>query len=200
VILAAGLDSRAYRLGWPADTIVYEIDMPAVLEYGTATLDAHGAQPTTRREVPVDLRHDWPNTLRDSGFDPNQPTAWPAEGLLPFLPGPAQEAMFAAIDGLSVPGSPIAVEVFGVEDDRRQEVEERWNELRATRERRGRDASFSPLDLWYDNEGRPRVCGVVHAPRLGHSVRGQSRRVKPAGSSRPRSRPGAGLLQHFRHR
>ena len=130
-----------------------------MLEYGTATLDAHGAQPTTRREVPVDLRHDWPNALRDSGFDPNQPTAWPAEGLLPFLPGPAQEAMFAAIDGLSVPGSPIAVEVFGVEDDRRQEVEERWNELRATRERRGQDASFSPLDLWYDNEGRPECAG-----------------------------------------
>src|ERR1700724_3155343 len=31
VILAAGLDSRAYRLNWPAGTVVYEIDLPAVL-------------------------------------------------------------------------------------------------------------------------------------------------------------------------
>ncbi len=33
VILAAGLDSRAYRLSWPAGTVVYEVDQPAVLEY-----------------------------------------------------------------------------------------------------------------------------------------------------------------------
>ncbi len=45
VILAAGLDSRAYRLDWPAGTTVFEIDQPKVLEYKTSTLDAHGADP-----------------------------------------------------------------------------------------------------------------------------------------------------------
>ncbi len=160
VILAAGLDSRAYRLDWPAGTVVYEIDMPAVLEYKTATLDARGTKPTTtRREVAVDLRHDWPAALRDAGLDATRPTAWLAEGLLPFLPGPAQEAMFSAIDELSAPGSRVAVEVFGLDDDRRQEVEERWQELRAAREQRGQDVSFNPFDLWYDNDGRPDCAG-----------------------------------------
>ena len=52
----------------------------------------------TRREVAADLRHDWPAALRAAGFDSDVPTAWLAEGLLPFLPGEAQESMFAAID------------------------------------------------------------------------------------------------------
>src|SRR5262249_15056125 len=82
-------------------------------------------------------------------------TAWLAEGLLPFLPGSAQESMFAAIDGLSATGSRVAVEVFGVDDERRREVEERWREARAEREKRGEDVTFDPFDLWYDNEGRP---------------------------------------------
>jgi O-methyltransferase involved in polyketide biosynthesis len=70
VILAAGLDSRAYRLQWPAGTTVYEIDQPKVPQYKSDTLDAHGAvAEATRRPVPVDLRDDWPSALVDAGFD-----------------------------------------------------------------------------------------------------------------------------------
>ena len=70
VILAAGLDSRAYRLDWPAGTTVFEIDQPKVLEYKTSTLDAHGALPKARRvPVAVDLRDDWPAALIAAGFD-----------------------------------------------------------------------------------------------------------------------------------
>lgn len=159
VILAAGLDSRAYRLAWPADTVVYEIDLPKVLDYKAETLARHGATPrTNRRAVPVDLRHDWPQALGDAGFDATRPTAWLAEGLLPFLPGLAQEAMFASIHKLSGSGSRVAVEVFGVDDERRQEAEEKWAQLRAKREARGEDTSFDPFQLWFDDEGRP-DCG-----------------------------------------
>ena len=155
VILAAGLDSRAYRLAWPDDTVVYEIDLPKVLEYKAETLARHGAEPTTdRRAVPVDLRHDWPRALRDAGFDPARPTAWLAEGLLPFLPAAAQEAMFDSIDQLSGPGSRAAVEIFGADEEKRQEAEQKWAELRAKREARGEDTSFNPFDLWFDHGGR----------------------------------------------
>lgn len=156
VILAAGLDSRAYRLDWPDGTVVYEIDLPKVLQYKAETLAAHGATPVAdRRSVPVDLRHDWPAALRDAGFDPNRPTAWLAEGLLPFLPAAAQEAMFASIDSLSGPGSRVAVEIFGVDEEKRREAEQKWQEVRAKREARGQDTSFNPFDLWFDDEGRP---------------------------------------------
>jgi methyltransferase (TIGR00027 family) len=126
VILAAGLDSRAYRLAWPDGTVVYEIDLPKVLEYKAQTLARHGAEPTTdRRAVPVDLRDDWPQALRDAGFDPARPTAWLAEGLLPFLPAAAQEAMFDSVDQLSGPGSRAAVEIFGADEEKRKEAEEK---------------------------------------------------------------------------
>jgi methyltransferase (TIGR00027 family) len=156
VILASGLDSRAYRLAWPQGSVVYEIDLPKVLEYKAETLARHGAKPTvTRRAVPVDLRHDWPKALRDAGFDVALPTAWLAEGLLPFLPGQAQEAMFASIDELSTAGSRVAVEVFGVDPEQRKEAEARWARLRAAREKRGEDVSFDPFELWYHDEDRP---------------------------------------------
>jgi len=155
VILAAGLDSRAYRLDWPPGTVVYEIDLPKVLEYKSETLAQHGAEPsTTRRPVPVDLRHDWPKALREQGFDVTQPTAWLAEGLLPFLPAEAQESMFASVNELSAASSRVAVEVFGVDEQQRKEIGERWAKLRAAREKRGEDVSFSPFELWFDHEGR----------------------------------------------
>jgi methyltransferase (TIGR00027 family) len=164
VILAAGLDSRAYRLGWPDNTVVYEIDLPLVLEYKARTLAEHGAKPTTtRREVATDLRHDWPAALRDAGFDPAATTMWLAEGLLPFLPGPAQEAMFAAIDRLSASGSRIAIEVFGIAGDDWQEARQRWAETKAERESRGETVAFDPFTLWYDNEGRPDSAEWLHA-------------------------------------
>ena len=156
VILAAGLDSRAYRLSWPDGTVVYEIDLPKVLEYKAQTLAGHGATPIAdRRAVPVDLRHDWPQALRDAGFEPARATAWLAEGLLPFLPAAAQEAMFASIDKLSGQGSRVAIEIFGADPEKRREAQERWQELRAKREARGQDTSFNPFDLWFDDEGRP---------------------------------------------
>jgi methyltransferase (TIGR00027 family) len=156
VILAAGLDSRAYRLDWRADTVVYELDLPKVLDYKADTLASHGAAPVAdRRPVPVDLRHDWPQALRDAGFDATQPTSWLAEGLLPFLPAAAQEAMFASIDMLSGSGSQVAVEIFGVDEEKRKEAEEKWAQLRAKREARGEDTSFNPFDLWFDDAGRP---------------------------------------------
>jgi methyltransferase (TIGR00027 family) len=159
VILAAGLDSRAYRLDWPAGTVVYEIDLPKVLEYKSETLAGRGAAPTAdRRAVPVDLRHDWPQALRDAGFDASRPTAWLAEGLLPFLPAAAQEALFASIDSLSGSGSRVAVENFGVDQEKRREAEERWAELKAKREARGQDTSFNPFDLWFEDGDRPE-CG-----------------------------------------
>ena len=51
VILASGLDTRAYRLPWPAGTVVYEIDQPQVIEFKTRTLADLGATPTADRRA-----------------------------------------------------------------------------------------------------------------------------------------------------
>ena len=111
VILASGLDSRAYRLAWPEGTVVFEIDQPKVLEYKSATLAEHGVRPTADcREVAVDLRQNWPAALKAAGFDPARPTAWLAEGLLMYLPAEAQDRLFEQINELSAPGSRVSAE------------------------------------------------------------------------------------------
>lgn len=113
VILAAGLDARAWRLDWPMGSVVYEIDQPTVLAFKTSTLEAHGvASRTTHVGVPIDLRQDWPAALRAAGFDPTVPTAWSAEGLLPYLTAEAQDVLFDRIQSLSARGSRVAVEEF----------------------------------------------------------------------------------------
>jgi len=111
VVLAAGLDSRAYRLDWPAATTIFELDQPQVLDFKREVLADYGAQPRAeRREIAIDLREDWPQALRDSGFDAAKPSAWIAEGLLIYLPATAQEQLFTGIDSLAGHGSHVAVE------------------------------------------------------------------------------------------
>jgi methyltransferase (TIGR00027 family) len=126
------LDSRAYRLPWPADTVVYEIDQPQVIEFKTTTLAGIGAHPTaTRRTIPIDLRADWPTALRDAGLDTTAPTAWLAEGLLIYLPPEAQDRLFDNITALSVPGSAIATEfVPGIIDFDAERVREMSSSFR----------------------------------------------------------------------
>ncbi|OBK23487.1 class I SAM-dependent methyltransferase [Mycobacterium asiaticum] len=135
VILAAGLDSRAYRLPWPGRTVVYEVDQPQVIEFKSRTMADLGAHPRAdRRTVAVDLRDDWPAALRAAGFDPALPTAWSAEGLLGYLPPDAQDRLLETVTGLSALGSRIASESMNRVDDgdedrlreRMRAVSERW--------------------------------------------------------------------------
>jgi methyltransferase (TIGR00027 family) len=111
VILASGLDARAYRLRWPAGTTVFEIDQPEVIEFKTATLTDLGARPTAdRRTVAADLRRDWPAMLRQTGFDADLPTAWIAEGLLHYLAPDAKQRLLDNITALSAQGSRLALD------------------------------------------------------------------------------------------
>jgi methyltransferase (TIGR00027 family) len=132
VILASGLDSRAYRLAWPAGTVVYEIDQPEVLEFKSRTLANIGAEPTaTRHAVPIDLREDWPAALLAAGFDSTAPTAWSAEGLLIYLPSDAQDRLFDTITELSAPGSVLSTHyVPGIRQFDAEKARERTQPLR----------------------------------------------------------------------
>jgi methyltransferase (TIGR00027 family) len=113
VILASGLDARAYRLDWPTDMTVFEVDQPEVIAFKTKTLAELGATPTTdRRTVAIDLRNDWPAALVEAGFDRSQPTAWIAEGLLGYLPPEAQDRLLDNISALSADGSRLATEAI----------------------------------------------------------------------------------------
>jgi methyltransferase (TIGR00027 family) len=169
VILAAGLDARAYRLSWPPGSVVYEVDQPKVVEFKTAAMAELGAAPTAdRRTVSVDLRDDWPEALRHSGFDPTQPTSWSAEGLLMYLPPEAQDRLFDNITELSAPASLLATEFHGdsgrTMSERAQQFNQRWANL-------GCDIDLS--GLFFDGE---RSNVVDYLTRRGWRVNTRERR------------------------
>ena len=169
VILASGLDARAYRLPWPAGMTIYEIDQPDVIDFKSRVLADLGVAPTAeRRTVGVDLRDDWPAALRGHGFDTAAPTAWIAEGLLIYLPPDAQDRLFDNITTLSAPGSRIATEYH---PDGGSGIAERTSSMRAQWAGKGLDLNLG--DLFYGGEREPVVDCLT---RLGWAV---STRTRP---------------------
>ena len=150
VILASGLDTRAYRLPWPADTKIFEIDQPQVIAFKTRTLADLGAEPTAERTtVAIDLREDWPAALVEAGFDPKLPTAWSAEGLLVYLPPDAQDRLFDNIVALSAPGSRIATEHMDLRD-----IPADWADRLTERSRRI-GSNINLAELFYSGDRNP---------------------------------------------
>ena len=146
VIVAAGLDSRAYRLSWPAGTTVYEIDQPEVIEFKTSTLSKIGAAPTAEhRTVGIDLRHDWPAALQAAGFDSAQPTAWLAEGvLIGFLPPEAEVRLLDNVIALSAKGSSLAAD-YGTVTGTSEQAQEQAREANEVWRRHGLDLDIASL-------------------------------------------------------
>ncbi|WP_163747182.1 class I SAM-dependent methyltransferase [Mycolicibacterium helvum] len=158
VLLAAGLDSRAYRLDWAPGTTIYELDQPQVLDFKRDAVAAHGATAKAeRREIAVDLRDDWPQALRDGGFQPDQPSAWIAEGLLIYLPASAQEQLFTGIDALASSGSHLAVEEGKPMD--RDAFRAKVQEAKAVDNERGQwwqlvyNEQHAPAAQWFSERG-----------------------------------------------
>ena len=143
VIVAAGLDSRAYRLDWPIGTTVFEVDQPKVLEFKVRVLAEQGAEPAAhRQDVAADLRDDWSVTLRAAGFDTGLPSAWSVEGILPYLAGAAQDTLFGRITELSAPGSQVGIGALGscLDQDRLAALEDSYTGLNLSG-----DVDFSTL-------------------------------------------------------
>ena len=156
VILAAGLDARAWRLPWPDGTTVYELDQAKVLEFKSTTLQDRGAQPTSRLvSVAVDLRQDWPTALQEAGFDASRPSVWSAEGLLRYLPAQAQDLLFERINSLSPSGSRLATNApakSALNPDLLAHQREQSQRMRAAAAR-VLDAEVPDVeDLWYPEE------------------------------------------------
>ncbi len=106
VLLAAGLDARAFRLAWPPGTRVFEVDVPGVLAFKDQVLAGRGAVPRCERvTVPADLRQDWAERLAGARFDPASPAAWLAEGVLLYLTTGEAGRLLSRVTALSAAGS-----------------------------------------------------------------------------------------------
>ncbi|MFI0927020.1 class I SAM-dependent methyltransferase [Streptomyces sp. NPDC021012] len=163
VLLGAGLDTRAYRLDWPSDLVVFELDRAGVLDFKQRVLTDLSAAPRVKRvPVPVDLRADWVTALTTAGFDPAAPSVWLAEGILFYLPGPAETRLLDAVDGLAAGGSALAFEAK-LEKDLLVYRDSRT--YTATREQIGIDL----LDL-FDLGPRPDSAGALTARGWATSI------------------------------
>lgn len=111
VILGSGLDTRAWRLDWPAGTRIFELDAPEVVQFLTTTMDATGASPKcTRIPMAADVTAPWASSLVAHGLAPSEPTHWVLEGLLPYLSAHDQRAVLDDIVSLSGPASRAVIE------------------------------------------------------------------------------------------
>ena len=112
--LGCGLDTRAFRMSWPAGTVLYEIDQESVLSYKHGVLGRNDVSPRCElRTLPVDLGEDWPESLLHAGFDPTARTVWFGEGVLFYLPEALAAKTLADAAALSAPGSRLAVDLIG---------------------------------------------------------------------------------------
>jgi methyltransferase (TIGR00027 family) len=111
VLLAAGLDTRAFRLAWPQRTRVFEVDLPDVLAFKETVLATRNAVPRCERvTVPADLREDWMAELTKAGFNATSPAAWLAEGLLLYLTADEAAQLLTGVSELSAPASQLSFE------------------------------------------------------------------------------------------
>jgi methyltransferase (TIGR00027 family) len=112
VLLAAGMDARAFRLPWPAGTSVYEVDHPELLQLKEDILQKEQAVPGCRRTVlGVDLGGNWTVGLEQLGFTPVEPSTWILEGLLYYLPEAAVHRVLQQVSELASPGSGLGADL-----------------------------------------------------------------------------------------
>ncbi|MBB5077131.1 SAM-dependent methyltransferase [Nonomuraea endophytica] len=133
VLLAAGLDTRAFRLDWPEDLALFEVDLPDLVAFKEKVLADQGAQPRcARKAVAADLREDWPAALTEAGFDPERPTAWLIEGVLMYLAPEDGARVLERVGELSAPGSRLSAEHVNEAYLRQPAMKPAMNRLQAT--------------------------------------------------------------------
>ena len=164
VLLGAGLDTRAFRLGWPRGCRIFELDQPDVLAFKQDVLDDVGARPgVARMTVAVDLCDDWAELVGEAGFDPASPAVWLAEGLFLYLPADAERRLVETVGRLAVPGSACVFEA------------KFWHETPAVRSgpvyRSAREQIGVDLTTLFDAEPRPDSAGVFRSLGWSTSVR-----------------------------
>ena len=112
VLLGAGMDTRAQRLPWKSNSVVFEVDHPEVLEAKREVL-AGVALRCQRREGGLDLSHDWSGALVEAGLDVSRTTMWVAEGLFFYLTAGAVAAVLSTAALLSRSRARFAADMFG---------------------------------------------------------------------------------------
>jgi O-methyltransferase involved in polyketide biosynthesis len=117
-LVEAARSHADFPTSWPADpTAASPLQRPLLLAsiyIAVRTRATHAADRAARRRtgitVATDLSLPWRGPLTSAGFDPQQPTTWILEGLLPYLDAAAQLSVLKGVAALSAPGSRAVIE------------------------------------------------------------------------------------------
>ncbi|MFK8183699.1 MAG: class I SAM-dependent methyltransferase [Phormidesmis sp.] len=112
VLLGAGLDTRAFRMGLSSDTHVYEIDQQDIFDYKNPILE--NDQPScVRHTIVSDVSEgEWPELLLENGFQKDKPSIWIAEGFLYYLFEKDVIALMKTLQTFAAVGSVFACDVI----------------------------------------------------------------------------------------
>ena len=113
VILAAGLDTRSFRLRWPKDSKVYELDYPEVISFKAGIL-ADAVPNCEHITIGADLTQPWQDKLLEREFAPKQPSMWLIEGLLMYLSAEQVHSLLRDVSELSANGSCLGLDLVNV--------------------------------------------------------------------------------------
>ena len=114
VILGAGMDTRAFRLGWPSSMRIWEVDSPDLFSLKESRLQSAGSRPDVDRvTVPADLTaRAWVSRLVASGLDKESPTVWLAEGLFQYLTAGDVGQILTGASSVSCAGGRFGAEII----------------------------------------------------------------------------------------
>lgn len=116
VLLAAGMDARAFRLEWPPGTRLYELDRPEVLSAKDTVVDYLGIHPSCERHtVGANLEQPWEQALLDAGYEVQEPSVWLIEGLLFYLSPTTVRTVLEAVSSLAAEGSRLGMDLVNRE-------------------------------------------------------------------------------------
>jgi len=112
VLMAAGMDTRAFRLEWPEGTQFFELEQSQVLHYKEEILQSAGAFPACQRTtIEVDLCGSWEEKLTKTGFDPHERSGWLLEGFLFYLPERTIAELLDRVSALASQGSRVGFDI-----------------------------------------------------------------------------------------
>lgn len=116
VLFNAGMDTRAYRLRWPAKLVLFEVDDAAVFEHKEPVLRRQRAKPACdRRIVRANFpAGSWTSKLLAAGFDARRPAAFLVPGLVHRDPATVEQ-VFRDLDDLACSGSWLGADLAGLD-------------------------------------------------------------------------------------
>ncbi|KAH3759542.1 SAM-dependent methyltransferase [Pelomyxa schiedti] len=140
VLLASGMDTKAYRLDWPTGVHIFEVDFEDVLQYKTQVIAKAGITSRASAHACISanlLSDDWVSKLISTSFCPTVPSVIVIEGLSMYLTESDVTSVIQKVSALAVKNSVLVVDLYQSAEPTTPEGMEQVAKIRAYFEQMG---------------------------------------------------------------